>query len=94
MDIPNYKFGEVLNIFEDTWDTLRDQTSMADAYENLTKMVNMSFQKVFDKFGDMKDLLELATKFKPSVARGGEERKSKSDFMLRDETSEDEYFWC
>ncbi|CAH1427705.1 unnamed protein product [Lactuca virosa] len=72
IDILNYKFDEVLKRFEDTLEELKKQDPNVDAYDNLTKVVNVSFQKVFEKFGKLKDQVFLALKVGPSYAIGGE----------------------
>ncbi|CAH1452038.1 unnamed protein product [Lactuca virosa] len=72
VDIPKYKFDEVPLILEDALDTFKDQSHTADTYDNLSKMVNLIFQKVFDKLGEFKDDMKLALKSRPSNARGGE----------------------
>lgn len=43
---------------------------MAYAYDNPTKIFNVSFQKLFDKFDDLDGKMKLATKSGPLVARG------------------------
>lgn len=43
VDILNYKFDEVFLILEETVDILRAQALTVDAYDNLSKMVNLSF---------------------------------------------------
>lgn len=58
---------------EDTTKESNNQALTLDAYNNLTKVINDIFQKVFMKFGDLKDLSELSQKSWPSNARGGEE---------------------
>lgn len=91
MDIPNYKFDSVLSIFKYILDTLKAQDPTTIAYDNLTKMVNLSFQKVFNKIGELCDTMMLTPKVGPSDARGGkllllvvgnEARNSKSKINL------------
>lgn len=82
MDIPNYKFNEVHRIFEDVLETLKAQAPKENSYDNLTKIFNMSNQKVFEKFGDLKEKLELLLKVGPSAAKGGEGWKWNSEFKL------------
>lgn len=72
VDILNCKFDEVLLNFEDTFNVLKKQPTTAKAYENITKIVNTIFQKVFEKVGEIKDQVMLAPKVGPSNARGGE----------------------
>lgn len=72
MGIPNYKFDEVLAIFEETLYTLKAQAPTVDAYNNLLKLLILSFQKVFEKIGEVKETLTLALKVGPSNAKGGE----------------------
>lgn len=52
VDIPDYKFDEVLSIFEYTLEIVNAQAPMANAYGNLIEIINVSFQKVFEKFGE------------------------------------------
>ena len=47
VDIPNYKFDEVLQILDDVLTTLEAKAPNVDAFDNLTKIVNVSFQKAF-----------------------------------------------
>lgn len=47
----NYKFDEVLLIFEETLDVLKKQASIAKVYDNLTKIVNVNLQKVRQVWG-------------------------------------------
>lgn len=47
LDTPNHKFDEMLRIFEDILKTIEVKAPNVDAYENLTNILNVSFQKVF-----------------------------------------------
>lgn len=85
VDIPNYKFDSVLSIFKYILDTLKAQDPTTISYDNLTKMVNLSFQKVFNKIGELCDTVMLAPKVGPSdggnlllLVVGNEARNSKS----------------
>ncbi|CAI9269266.1 unnamed protein product [Lactuca saligna] len=51
-------------------------------HENLTKIVNVSFQKVFAKLEDLQEEFALASKARPLVAKGGE-GVSTSGYQLR-----------
>lgn len=43
-----------------------------DGYKNLTKFVNVSFQKVFNKLWEIKEDYELTSRARPLVLREGE----------------------
>lgn len=94
VDVPNYKFDEVIQIILDILNTVKVQTPTVDANDKLSKMVNLSFQKVFDKINEIKGTMLLAPMVGPSDARGGEvfvtSCKRSSDFQLRYETTDQE----
>lgn len=43
LDIPNYKFDDVLKICKDVLSTLEANAPNVDAFDNLTKIFNLSF---------------------------------------------------
>lgn len=43
VDVPNYKFDEVIQIILDILNTVKVQTPTVDANDKLSKMVNLSF---------------------------------------------------
>lgn len=90
VDILISKLDEVLLIMEETLDTLKDQALTSDAYNKLTKQINLSFQKVLENFGHLNTDEMLALQARPSHARGGEmmmKWKSISEYKLWDESA-------
>lgn len=49
MDTLIHKFDELLLIFEETLGILKKLAPTIEAYDNLTKVINVKFQKVFRK---------------------------------------------
>ena len=56
---------------EETLDILKAQDPIDDAYDSLSKKINMIFQRVFENLDDHKPNLLLASEARPSHARGG-----------------------
>lgn len=79
---------------DETLDTLKAQAPIVDSYHKLSKQINLSFQRVFEKIDDLKLDVLLASEAGPSNAKGGERMfhwKPSTIFQLRDEsTNEDE----
>lgn len=73
VDTPSHKFDELLSIFCDILTTLVSKAPNIDAYDNITKIVNVSFQKVFSKVRDIREEYNLASRSRPMVARGMKE---------------------
>lgn len=71
MDIPSYKCDEVLLIMEEMLDTLKDQDPTVDAYDKLTKKINLGFQNDFKIFGDLQPGGFLTLEARQYDARGG-----------------------
>ncbi|CAI9270899.1 unnamed protein product [Lactuca saligna] len=94
MDILNYKFDKVILFYEETLEVLNKHAPTAEAYGNLTKIFNVSFQKVFDNFGELKEQVELSPKIGPSDTRVGKEPSSgwkwNNKFTPRDESLDEE----
>ena len=68
----NHKFDEILSILAKLFDHLKAQAPTAEVYDALTLRLNTSFQKVFDKFAELKESSLLAPVDGSSVARGVE----------------------
>lgn len=75
---------------EETLDTLKAQPPTVDAYDSLSKKIDMSFQWVFEKLDYRKPDLFLWSEARPSHARGGELWKPISEFKVWDETSDED----
>lgn len=94
LDILNYKFDEMLCILDETFDHIKDQAPTVDAYESLSKKINIIFQKVFKRLNELNSNQLLASEVGPSHARGGEQKKVQwkpiSDYTLRDEPTDEE----
>lgn len=72
MDVRNTKFDEMLSILQELFNHLKAQVPTTEAYDTLTLQLNTIFQKVFEKFFDLKESLVLAVVVRPTVTRGGE----------------------
>lgn len=46
VDVPNYKFDEIIVIIDETFAHLKAQAPTAKAYNSLSKHINMRFQRV------------------------------------------------
>lgn len=67
VDVSSNKFDEMLSILATLFDHLKAQAPTIEAYD-----MNQSFQKVFDKFLDLKASTLLTPVVGSFVARGGE----------------------
>lgn len=72
VDVPNNKFDEMLVIIDQTFTNLKGQAPIAEAYDALSKQINMSFQKVFKRLSELQSEARLASDSGPSHTRGGE----------------------
>ena len=55
VDVPNWKFDEMLAVLRHLSDHLAGQAPTSTTYDNLTKQLNTSLQKVFKKFDEVKE---------------------------------------
>lgn len=72
VDVRNHKFDEMLSILVRLFDHLIALAPTTEAFDTLTLQINTSFEKVFDKFSDLKESIFLAPVSRSSAARGGE----------------------
>lgn len=91
MDTSNHKFDEMLIILDETFNHLKAQSLIANAYDLPSKKINMIFQWVFDQLDTLKLDALLASDARSSHARGGERSiqwKPISKHALRYENSD------
>lgn len=48
LDIPNYKFDELLFILDHTFDYLKSQAPTTEAYDSLSRKINLSIYRMFE----------------------------------------------
>lgn len=70
VDIPINKFNEVLLVIEETLDTLKAQAHTVDTYDKLSKQINLSFQRMFEKICDLKYDMLIVSKAGPAQQEG------------------------
>lgn len=73
MGTPNHKFDEMLIILEKTFAHPKAQAPTVEAYDSLSKKINMSFQRVSKRLRELNSSSFLASYLGPSHARGGEQ---------------------
>lgn len=80
VDVPNNKFDDMVPILGKHFDHLKAQTPTVEAYDALTLQINTSFQKVFDRFLELKESSMLTPVAGSSISRGGKgpSRRSQS----------------
>ncbi|CAH1433656.1 unnamed protein product [Lactuca virosa] len=90
----------MLLILNETFSHLKDQATTVEAYDSLSKQINMSFKRVFDRLIKLKSNPLFALEAESYHARGGEQHmreqqrqqhtvqwRSISEFFLQDEDS-------
>lgn len=69
-DVTNHKFDEMLHIIEATFDHLKAQALIVEAYDSISKEINISSQKVFEILNELMSDLVLELEARPSHVRG------------------------
>lgn len=91
MDVPNHKFDDMLVILDETFAHLKTQAPTFEAYDALTKKLNMIFHWVFEQLEEIKSYYVLALKARTSHAKGEVQKqvqwKPISDYALRDKST-------
>ncbi|KAL7618681.1 hypothetical protein Lser_V15G04364 [Lactuca serriola] len=85
------KFDAIHKVVEDVMEELKKQSPTVETYDNLSKIINLSFRKVLEKIGGLKDQIKLAPMAGAFDARGKEGVCDLNmEYKLRDDDSDEE----
>ena len=69
LDVPNYKFDEMLHVIDETFNRLKGQAPTVDAYDSPSKRIHRGIQQDFKCLSELKSTIVLASEAGPLYLR-------------------------